>query len=46
MKQSFGLTSHREGFVVFRHRLDQYITERTSRGTSGQVSWVLQQYEY
>ncbi len=45
MKHCFGLTSHREGFVVFHNRLKQYITERGSNSVSNQITWVLEQYE-
>lgn len=39
-----GLTCHREGFVVFHHRLKEYMTE-TKYPVSDQTKWVLQQYE-
>ncbi len=39
-----GLTCHREGFVVFYHRLKEYIKERNGL-VSRQTKWVLQRYE-
>lgn len=45
MKHCFGLTSYREGFVIFHSRLKQYIKQRESHTVSTQVTWVLQQYE-
>lgn len=45
MKHCFGLTSHREGFVVFHSRLKEYIAQQESNTVSARISWVLQQYE-
>ncbi|KAI9882996.1 MAG: hypothetical protein M1823_005237 [Watsoniomyces obsoletus] len=41
---SVGLTCHTEGFVVFHHRLQEYIQDRNGQ-VSSQVEWVLEQYE-
>ena len=41
---SVGLTCHKEGFVIFRHRLDEYITERNG-AVSAQIRWVRDQYK-
>lgn len=41
---SVGLTCHKEGFVIFHHRLKQYIAERDGN-VSKQTLWVLRQYE-
>ena len=39
-----GLTCHKEGFVIFHHRLQEHI--RTKAGTPfDRRLWVLQQYE-
>lgn len=39
-----GLTCHKEGFVVFYHRLENYINERHG-AVSEQTQWVLKQYK-
>ncbi|KAI4188888.1 MAG: hypothetical protein L6R41_001859 [Letrouitia leprolyta] len=39
-----GLTCHREGFVVFRQRLGEYVRDQNHR-VSSQVLWVLQSYD-
>lgn len=39
-----GLTSHHEGFVVFRQRLGEYVTNQNN-AVSSQVLWVLQSYD-
>ena len=39
-----GLTCHQEGFVVFHHRLKEYISEKDG-AVSEQTKWVLERYE-
>lgn len=39
-----GLTCHREGFVIFHHRLQEYTKARNDL-VSRQTHWVLQRYE-
>ena len=39
-----GLTCHEEGFVVFHHRLQEYIQNKQNTVTKG-MKWVLEKYE-
>ncbi|KAL9027040.1 MAG: hypothetical protein Q9196_004381 [Gyalolechia fulgens] len=39
-----GLTSHREGFVVFRQRLGEYVHDQ-AHAASPPILWVLQSYD-
>lgn len=39
-----GLTSHQEGFVVFRQRLGEYVHDQP-HAASPQILWVLQSYD-
>lgn len=38
-----GLTTHKEGFVVFRHRLGDYVSK--NRGNCSHATWVLETYD-
>ena len=40
-----GLTCHTEGFMVFHHRLKEYISSRDEYPVTPQTRWVLRKYE-